>query len=100
LPQKIGDAFSSLGDIIKKALGSAVDLLPGPLQGPLKSALGLGRPLYALEYQANMLTGTSGTVTTSNQNTDNSQTITINGGIGRSNHESERLRNNLRKRVK
>jgi hypothetical protein len=100
LPQKIGDAFSSLGDIIKKALGSAVDLLPGPLQGPLKSALGLGRPLYALEYQANMLAGTSGTVTTSNQNTDNSQTITINGGIGRSNHESERLRNNLRKRVK
>lgn len=99
LPQKIGDAFSSLGDIIKNALGSAISLLPGPLQGPLKSALGLGRPLYALEYQNVMLGQQAGVVSQNNNEVNNNQSIVVNG-LGRSNHEKETVRNNFRGRVK
>jgi hypothetical protein len=100
IPQKIADMFSGLGELIKNALRGAINLLPSIISGPLKNILGLGKALYTLEYQGSMLASKSNGYSTSTQNTDNSQNITINGGLGRSTHERERVYNNVRKRIK
>jgi phage-related minor tail protein len=100
IPQKIADMFKGLGELIKNALRGAINLLPSIISTPLKNILGLGKALYTLEYQGSMLASKSNGYSTSTQNTDNSQNITINGGLGRSTHERERVYNNVRKRIK